>query len=62
MAISGTVLLKGVEAERCASFSSAMKAGKPVHTPAQPTLADGTVPAINLLPVPGYYRGRVLFL
>jgi len=56
------VLLKGVEAERCASFSSAMKAGKPVHTPAQPTLADGTVPAINLLPVPGYYRGRVLFL
>jgi len=33
---------QGVESERCASFSAALKAGKPIHTPAQPTLADGS--------------------
>lgn len=43
------VKVYGVEAERCASFSSAMKAGKPVHTPAQPTLADGlAVPTVGV--------------
>jgi len=37
------MFFKGVEAERCASFSAAMQAGKPTHTPAQPTLADGSL-------------------
>jgi len=41
---------KGVEAERCASFSAALKAGKPVNTPVQPTLADGSfVPATKFI-------------
>ncbi len=31
----------GVEARRAASFSAALKAGKPVAVPLQPTLADG---------------------
>jgi len=35
-------VFKGVESERCASFSAALKAGKPVYTASEPTLADGT--------------------
>jgi len=42
-------VIKGVESERCASFSAALEAGRPVHTAAQPTLADGNfVLAANL--------------
>ncbi|XP_059470892.1 L-threonine ammonia-lyase [Neocloeon triangulifer] len=38
----------GVESERCASFSAAMKAGKPVPVPIQSTLADGlAVPMVG---------------
>jgi len=43
--------MKGVEAERCASFSAAMKAGKPVITPVQPTLADGIFARYKLIPL-----------
>ena len=33
----------------CPSFSAAMKAGKPVYTDAQPSLADGlAVPKVSL--------------
>lgn len=32
---------QGVESERCASFSEAMKAGKPVRTEVSSTIADG---------------------
>lgn len=35
--------LQGVESERCPSFSEALKAGKPVHAGAKPTLADGII-------------------
>lgn len=34
-------VLQGVESERCASFSAALEAGKPVYTGTQATLADG---------------------
>jgi threonine dehydratase len=38
----------GVESEQCASFSEAMKAGRPVYTKALPTLADGlAVPEVG---------------
>jgi threonine dehydratase len=41
-------LLQGVESERCASFSKALKAGKPVYTPIESTLADGlAVPMVG---------------
>ena len=32
---------QGVESERCASFSEALKAGKPVRTDVSSTIADG---------------------
>ncbi|XP_069944264.1 uncharacterized protein [Cherax quadricarinatus] len=39
----------GVESERCASFSAAMKAGKPVYVKAESTLADGlAVPMVGV--------------
>lgn len=39
----------GAESERCASFSSALKAGKPVYTKADSTLADGlAVPKVGV--------------
>ncbi|XP_045132852.1 mucin-5AC-like isoform X2 [Portunus trituberculatus] len=39
----------GVESERCASFSGAMKAGKPVYIRAESTLADGlAVPKVGV--------------
>jgi len=45
-------VFKGVESERCASFYAALKAGKPINTPAQPTLADGSfLPATNFIVV-----------
>ena len=38
-----------MESERCASFSGAMKAGKPVYVPAESTLADGlAVPKVGV--------------
>ncbi|CAB3367256.1 Hypothetical predicted protein [Cloeon dipterum] len=38
----------GVESERCASFTAAIKAGKPVPVPIQSTLADGlAVPMVG---------------
>ena len=40
--------LKAVESEMCPSFTAAMKAGKPVHTDVQPSLADGlAVPKVG---------------
>eukprot|EP00095_Tigriopus_kingsejongensis_P001633 maker-scaffold121_size336169-snap-gene-0.13 protein:Tk01633 transcript:maker-scaffold121_size336169-snap-gene-0.13-mRNA-1 annotation:"hypothetical protein BRAFLDRAFT_286400" len=39
----------GVEPELCASFTNAMKAGRPVKTPCQASLADGlTVPTVGV--------------
>ncbi|XP_066944322.1 uncharacterized protein [Macrobrachium rosenbergii] len=39
----------GVESERCASFSEAMKAGRPVYVAAETTLADGlAVPMVGV--------------
>ncbi|ROT85656.1 hypothetical protein C7M84_009725 [Penaeus vannamei] len=39
----------GVEAERCASFSAALKAGHPVYVKAESTLADGlAVPKVGV--------------
>ncbi|XP_064094075.1 uncharacterized protein LOC135206650 isoform X2 [Macrobrachium nipponense] len=39
----------GVESERCASFSEAMKAGRPVYVAAETTLADGlAVPLVGV--------------
>ncbi|KAK3849941.1 hypothetical protein Pcinc_043322, partial [Petrolisthes cinctipes] len=39
----------GVESERCASFSAAMKAGRPVYVKAESTLADGlAVPMVGV--------------
>ena len=37
------IYVQGVESERCASLSEAMKAGKPIYTAAKPTLADGKI-------------------
>ncbi|KAK7793991.1 hypothetical protein R5R35_003955 [Gryllus longicercus] len=38
----------GVESERCASFTNAVKANKPVYTPIESTLADGlAVPTVG---------------
>ncbi|XP_023338586.1 uncharacterized protein LOC111709202 [Eurytemora carolleeae] len=43
------VLIIGVEPENCTSFSTAMKAGKPVATMTSPSLADGlTVPTVGV--------------
>ncbi|CAM1325313.1 Uncharacterised protein g8914 [Pycnogonum litorale] len=43
------ILIYGVESERCASFTAAMKAGHPVYTPAATTLADGlSVPMVGV--------------
>lgn len=40
---------QGVEAERCASFSAALKAGHPVYVKAESTLADGlAVPKVGV--------------
>eukprot|EP00555_Chaetoceros_dichaeta_P006234 CAMPEP_0198256140 /NCGR_PEP_ID=MMETSP1447-20131203/6127_1 /TAXON_ID=420782 /ORGANISM="Chaetoceros dichaeta, Strain CCMP1751" /LENGTH=500 /DNA_ID=CAMNT_0043942713 /DNA_START=5 /DNA_END=1507 /DNA_ORIENTATION=+ len=42
------VKVYGVEPEFCASFTAALKAGKPVDTPTTPTLADGlAVPIVG---------------
>ncbi|XP_057373337.1 L-threonine ammonia-lyase-like isoform X2 [Daphnia carinata] len=39
----------GVESERCASFSSALKVGQPIYTKADSTLADGlAVPKVGI--------------
>lgn len=47
--INSSVKVYGVESERCASFSAALKVGKPVFTAAQPTLADGlAVPVVGV--------------
>uniref|UniRef100_A0AAV1VD80 Tryptophan synthase beta chain-like PALP domain-containing protein n=1 Tax=Peronospora matthiolae TaxID=2874970 RepID=A0AAV1VD80_9STRA len=46
--LSPNVQVIGVEPEYCASFSEALKAGKPVHMPSKPTLADGlAVPCVG---------------
>merc|ERR1719394_2292722 len=43
------VKIIGVEPEYCASFTTAMKVGKPVQTPTQASLADGlTVPTVGV--------------
>jgi threonine dehydratase len=43
-----TVSVLGVEPERCASFTAAIKAGGPVQVDAKPTLADGlAVPKVG---------------
>ncbi|KAK6165469.1 hypothetical protein SNE40_022393 [Patella caerulea] len=43
------VKIIGVESERCASFSSALKEGKPVYTKASSSLADGlAVPMVGV--------------
>ena len=40
--------LQGVESERCASFSAALAAGKPVQVASEPTIADGlAVPMVG---------------
>lgn len=42
------VAVIGVESERCASFSEALKHGKPIYTKADSTLADGlAVPKVG---------------
>lgn len=39
---------QAAESEMCPSFSAAMKAGKPVYTDVQPSLADGlAVPKVS---------------
>lgn len=39
---------QGVESERCASFSAALEAGKPVPADGGPTIADGlAVPTVG---------------
>lgn len=44
-----SVKIIGVESERCASFSEAMKAGKPVRTEVSSTIADGlAVPTVGV--------------
>lgn len=43
------LLVQGVESERCASFSAALKNGRPVYTKAESTLADGlAVPLVGV--------------
>ncbi len=43
-----TTCTQAAESEMCPSFSAAMKAGKPVYTDAQPSLADGlAVPMVS---------------
>lgn len=40
--------LKGVESEKCPSFSKAMDSGRPILTALRPTLADGlAVPKVG---------------
>lgn len=47
--LNPSVKIYGVEAERCASFSEALKAGHPVYTPSSSTLADGlAVPMVGV--------------
>lgn len=47
-AISPTTKIIGVESEKCASFTAAMKAGKPVQADYSATLADGlAVPTVG---------------
>ncbi|XP_025111403.1 uncharacterized protein LOC112574492 [Pomacea canaliculata] len=47
--LNPNVKIIGVESERCASFSAALKAGKPVYTKSCSTLADGlAVPTIGV--------------
>ncbi|XP_066992529.2 L-threonine ammonia-lyase isoform X2 [Anabrus simplex] len=42
------VKIIGVESEKCQSFTNALKAKKPIHTPTDPTLADGlAVPMVG---------------
>nr|XP_022319368.1 uncharacterized protein LOC111122100 isoform X2 [Crassostrea virginica] len=44
-----SVQIIGVESERCASFSEALKAGKPVRTDVSSTIADGlAVPTVGV--------------
>jgi len=48
-ALKPSVLVYGVESDRCASLTEALKAGRPVHTRAEPTLADGlAVPMVGV--------------
>ena len=43
------IIVIGVESERCASFSSALKVGQPIYTKADSTLADGlAVPKVGI--------------
>lgn len=43
------MIVIGVESERCASFSSALKVGQPIYTKADSTLADGlAVPKVGI--------------
>ncbi|XP_059090398.1 L-threonine ammonia-lyase-like isoform X1 [Tigriopus californicus] len=53
----------GVEPELCPSFTNAMKAGHPVKTPTEPSLADGlTVPTVgvNALATAAPYMDRMV--
>ena len=43
--------LKAAESEMCPGFSAAMKAGKPIYTVCQPSLADGL--AVSTVSSPG---------
>ncbi|CAH0480221.1 unnamed protein product [Peronospora belbahrii] len=46
--LAPNVQVIGVEPEYCSSFAAALEAGKPVHMPTQPTLADGlAVPCVG---------------
>ncbi|KAG7389937.1 hypothetical protein PHYPSEUDO_009195 [Phytophthora pseudosyringae] len=46
--LAPNVQVIGVEPEYCSSFTEALKAGKPVNMPTQPTLADGlAVPCVG---------------
>lgn len=47
--LSPNTKIIGVESERCASFSKALAAGKPVYVPIEATLADGLA-----VPIVGY--------
>lgn len=43
-----SITIIGVEAEKCPSFSNALKAGRPVYTRTEPSLADGlAVPTVG---------------
>ena len=47
--IFSQIIVIGVESERCASFSSALKVGQPIYTKADSTLADGlAVPKVGI--------------